>query len=54
MYIYCVYPAISKSPKPLPKCLKIAKTSVVLIGFNGVTFEARAYTVSVSVSEILY
>jgi hypothetical protein len=54
MYIYCVYPAISKSPKPLPKCLKIAKTSVVLIGFNGAICEARAYTVSVSVSEILY
>jgi hypothetical protein len=23
MYIYCVYPAISKSPKHLPNCPKI-------------------------------
>ena len=34
--IYCVYHAISKSPKQLPNCLKIAATSVVLIVFNGV------------------
>jgi hypothetical protein len=31
MYLYCVYPAISKSPKQLPNCLKIAETSVILI-----------------------
>ena len=30
MYVYCVYPAISKGPKQLPNCLKIAETSVVL------------------------
>ena len=30
MYIYCVYPVISKSPKQLTNCLKIAATSVVL------------------------
>jgi hypothetical protein len=36
MYVYCVYPAISKSPKQLPSCLKISETSVVLIVFNGV------------------
>ena len=32
MYTYCVYPAISKSPKQLPNCLKIAETSIVLNG----------------------
>ena len=36
MYVYCVYPAISKSPKHLPNCLKITETNVVLIVFNGV------------------
>jgi hypothetical protein len=30
MYVYYVYPAISKSPKELPNCLKIAETSVIL------------------------
>ena len=34
MYIYCVYPAISKSPKQLPNCLKIAETSIVLNVFK--------------------
>jgi hypothetical protein len=34
MYIYCVYPAISKSPKQLPNCLKITETCLVLIVFN--------------------
>jgi hypothetical protein len=29
MYIYCLYPAISKSQKQLPNCLKIADTSAV-------------------------
>jgi len=53
MYVYCVYPAISKSPKPLSIGLKITETSVVLIVVNGVICEARAYKVSVSVSEIL-
>jgi hypothetical protein len=31
MYIYCVYPAISKSPKQLANSLKIAETSVFII-----------------------
>ena len=31
MYIYCVYPAITKNPKQLPNCLKIAETNVILI-----------------------
>jgi hypothetical protein len=26
MYVYCIYPAISKSPKHLPNCLKITET----------------------------
>ena len=34
LYIYCVYPAISKSEKQLPNCLKINETSVVLSVFN--------------------
>jgi RNase P/RNase MRP subunit p30 len=44
MYVYCVYHAISKSPKHLPNCLKITETSFVLIVFNG----GSAYTVTVS------
>ena len=48
MYIYCVYPAISKSPKQLLSFLKIAETSVVLIVFNGVVCDVSAYTVIVS------
>ena len=48
MYIYCVYPAISKSPKQLLNFLKIAETSVVLIVFNGVVCDVSAYTVIVS------
>jgi hypothetical protein len=47
MYVYCVYPAISKSPKQLPNCLKIAETRVVLIVFNGVICDVSAYTVTV-------
>jgi len=31
MYVYCVYPAMSKSPKQVQNCLKIAVTSVVII-----------------------
>jgi hypothetical protein len=54
MYVYCVYHAISKSSKPLPNYLKITETIVILIVFNGVICDVRAYTVSVSVSEILY
>jgi len=44
MYVYGVYPAISKSPKQLPNCLKIAETSIVLVVFNDVS----AYAVTVS------
>jgi hypothetical protein len=31
MYVYCVYPVMSKSPKQVLTCLKIAETSVVVI-----------------------
>ena len=48
MYIYCVYPAISKSQKHLPNGLKIAETSVVLIPFIGVICDVSASTVTVS------
>jgi hypothetical protein len=48
MYVNCVYPAISKSPKQLPNFLKIAETSVVLIVFNCVVCDVSAYTVVVS------
>jgi hypothetical protein len=34
MYVYCVYPAISKSPKQLPNWLQIAEASFVQIVFN--------------------
>ena len=43
MNVYCVYPTISKSPKHLLTYLKIIETSVVLIVFNGVICDIRAY-----------
>ena len=52
MDIYCVYPAISKRRKQLPKCLKIIETRVVLIVFNGGICDVRTY--NVNVSEMLY
>jgi hypothetical protein len=48
MYMYCVYPAMSKRPKQLLDCLKIAETNVVLIVLNGVLYHASAYTVIIS------
>ena len=40
MYVYCVYPAMSQSPKQLPiyiaNCLKRAEIIDVLIFFNGI------------------
>jgi len=36
MYVYDVYPAMPKSPKQLPNCMKRAETILVLIVFNGV------------------
>jgi len=50
IYIYCVYSAMSESPKQLPNCMEIAETSVVLIIFKGVLCEVRAYTYTVTVS----
>ena len=48
MYVYCVYPAMSKSPKQLPNCLKITETNFVIIVFNDVLCEVCTYTVTVS------
>ena len=48
MYVYCVYPAVLKSPKQLPDCLKRAETNVVLIVFDGVHCEVSAYTGTVT------
>ena len=48
MYVYCVYPAISKGSKQLPNCLKIAETSVVLNVFKDVICNVSAYTVTIS------
>ena len=48
MYVYCVYPAMSKSPKQLSNCLLRAEVGVVLIVFDGVLCDVRAYTVTVS------
>ena len=47
MYVYCVYPAISKN-RQLPNCLKIAETIEFLIAFNGVICDISTYTVTVS------
>ena len=48
MYLYYVYPAMSKGLKQLPTCLKRAETSVVLLVFNVVIGDVRAYIVIVS------
>ena len=45
MYVYCIYRVISKAPKKLSNCLKRAETSVVLIVFDCVLCEIRAYKV---------
>jgi len=45
MYVYCVYPAVSKIPTQLTK---LSETSIVLIVFNGVIYDVSAYTVTVS------
>ena len=47
MYVSCVYPAISKSLKQLPNCLKIAETNFDLIVFNGVICDVSTYTVTI-------
>ena len=47
MYVYCIYFSLSKSPKQLQNCLKIAETIIVLIVFNDVICDVSAYTVTV-------
>ena len=55
MYIYCVYPGILKSPKHLSNCLEIIETIVIIIVFNGVIRDVRAYIITIyQVSEMLY
>jgi hypothetical protein len=48
MYVYCAYPAKSKSPKQLLTCLKISETSDILIGYHGVNYHDRTHTGTVS------
>ena len=48
LYIYCVYPAISKGEKQLPNCLKINETSVVLSVFNCIISDVSTFAVTVS------
>jgi len=43
IYVYCIYRVMSKSPKQLSNCLKRAETSVVLIVFDYVLCEVRAF-----------
>jgi len=43
VYVYYVYPVISKSPKQLSNCLKIAETSIVLVAFNCVICDVSTY-----------
>ena len=50
MYLYCVYPAISKHTKNLPNSTKKTRYKVVLIVFNGVPCDVNVYTVTVSYS----
>jgi hypothetical protein len=45
MYLYCVYLAMQKSPKRFPNCLMRTETIVVLIVFNGILYDDRAYSV---------
>jgi len=51
MYVYYVYPAMSKSSKQLPNCMEIAEEIVVLIIFNSVLYHVRAYNITVSLHE---
>jgi hypothetical protein len=51
-YFLTVYfdPAMSKSPKLMPNCLKRAETSFILIVFDCVPCEIWAYTVACTIS----
>ena len=48
LYIYCIYPAISKSPNHPSNCLKITETNIILIVFNDVICDVSDYTVTFS------
>jgi hypothetical protein len=48
MYIYCAYPAMSKSQIHLPNWLKITETSFVLIVFNCVISDVNVYDETIS------
>ena len=48
--VYCIDPAMSKSPKLMPNCLKRAETNFVLIVFDCVPCEIWAYTVTCTIS----
>jgi hypothetical protein len=43
IYMYCIYRGMSKAPKKLSNCLKRTERSVVLIVFECVLCEVRAY-----------
>ena len=43
IYMYCIYRGMSKAPKKLSNFLKRAETNVVLIVFDCVLCEVRAY-----------
>ena len=43
IYVYCIYRVMSKTPKQLSNCLKRAEKSVVLIVFDCILCEVRAY-----------
>lgn len=49
--VYCVYPAMSQSPKQLLNCLNGSETSVALIIFNGVLCHIRVYSVKFTVGQ---
>jgi hypothetical protein len=48
IFVYYVYPAISKSLKQVSHYLNIAETSAVIIFLNGVFCEVRGYTITVA------
>jgi putative Mn2+ efflux pump MntP len=50
MYLYCIYPAISKHTKTCQTLRKKTRYKVVLIVFNGVQCDFNFYTVTVSYS----
>ena len=43
IYVYCIYRGMSNAPKKLSNCLKRAETRVVLIVFDCVLSEVRAF-----------